>query len=165
MPKQFPLFVDISGKSIMVFGAGKIASRRIAAMLDFQPAITVAAPAAELFVKDLAEKGRLTWEKRTYQAGELSRDVFFVLAATDDGDINREIAGECREKGIPVNVSSDKDLCDFHFPGLAVKDELVIGINAGGSNHRLAKTWTDKIKREVEENGYDTASETASDNG
>ncbi len=41
----------------------------------------------------------------------------------------------------------------------------MIGINAGGKDHRLAKKWTDRIRKEVEEDGYDNQAEKASDNG
>lgn len=70
-----------------------------------------------------------------------------------------------REKGILVNVCSDQTLCDFHFPGIASKGELVIGINAGGKDHHLARKWTEKIRKEVEEDGYDHQAEKASHNG
>ena len=62
-----------------------------------------------------------------------------------------------------VNVCSDQEQCDFHFPGIALRGELVIGVNAGGRDHRLAKKWTDKIRKEVEEDGYDDQAKKASD--
>ena len=79
--------------------------------------------------------------------------------------MNNGIYEECQEKGILVNVCSDRTRCDFHFPGIAVKEDLVIGINAGGKDHSLAKKWTDRIRKEVEEDGYDNQAEKASDNG
>ena len=88
-----------------------------------------------------------------------------VLAATSDCSVNEKICRECREKGILVNVCSDRELCDFHFPGIVSREELVIGINAGGKDHSLAKKWTDRIRKEVEEDGYDNQAEKASDNG
>lgn len=39
----------------------------------------------------------------------------------------------------------------------------MIGINAGGQDHRLAKTWTDKIKKEVTEDGFNNQTKTSSD--
>ena len=51
---------------------------------------------------------------------------------------------------IPVNVSSDKSLCDFYFPGLAVKDDLVAGVTAGGMDHKRARAASEAIRGVVE---------------
>lgn len=165
MARLFPLFVDLSGKKIAVYGAGRIASRRIKALLAFAPLLRVTAPEAEAEIISLAKEGKLLWRRELFRAGEIPADVCFVLAATDDKEVNRQIANECKEKGIPVNVCSERELCDFQFPGLALGGDLVIGINAGGENHSLARRWTEKIRKEVEEDGSGAAAEEASDNG
>ena len=41
----------------------------------------------------------------------------------------------------------------------------MIVINAGGKDHHLARKWTEKIRKEVEEDGYDHQAEQASHNG
>ena len=165
MSRLFPVFLDISNKKIYVYGAGKIASRRVKTLLDFSPCLTVTAPEASQTVREASEEGRLVWICGPYRPGTVPADCCMVLAATDDGAVNEEIWRECRRKGIPVNVCSDRNLCDFQFPGIAHKDDVVIGINAGGSDHRLAKEWTDRIRREVERDGYDDQAQKASHDG
>lgn len=163
MSRNFPVFMDISNKKIIVYGAGRIATRRVETLLAFAPLLTVYAPEASEEVRAADQEGRLAWERRKYERGTIPEDSWMVLAATDDGAVNEEIYEECKEKGILVNVCSNREHCDFQFPGVAVKDELVIGVNAGGKDHRLAKKWTDKIRREVENNGYDDQAQEASD--
>ena len=51
-----------------------------------------------------------------------------------------------RERGIPVNVSHDKNLCDFYFPGIVKKGQTVVGISASGADHKNAKEVTESIK-------------------
>lgn len=150
--KKFPLFIDISGKKIVVYGAGAIASRRVETLLDFGPKITVYSPAARPGILTAARDGKLGYVCQEYRPGGIPEDAFLVLAATSDGEVNRRIWQECHEKQIPVNVCSDKNLCDFQFPGIVSEKDLVIGINAGGSDHRLAKEWTGRI-REMFSNG------------
>lgn len=164
MTKMFPIFLDIADKEIHVYGAGKIATRRVETLLLFTPCLTVHAPEVSAQLQKAALEGKLRIQREIYQPGSIPGDTFMVLAATDDFAVNNSIYEECREKGILVNVCSDQEQCDFHFPGIAVKDDLVIGINAGGKDHRLAKRWTDKIRKEVEEDGYDIQTEKASDN-
>lgn len=49
-----------------------------------------------------------------------------------------------------------KEECNFYFPGIASKGELVVGIIAGGTNHHLAKSVTRKIQQELETNAWET---------
>lgn len=155
MAKNFPVFLDISNKKINVYGAGTIASRRVETLLAFAPLLTVIAPRASDRIQKAAEAGALIYHKETYIPGSIPADSFMVLAATGDSSVNELIYQECKEKGIPVNVCSNRNHCDFQFPGIAAKGDLVIGINAGGNDHHLAKVWTDRIRKEVEKNGYD----------
>ena len=163
MARNFPLFLDISDKKILVYGAGRIASRRVGTLLAFASSLTVFAPKASETVLNAWKEGKLSYQQCAYEPGTIPEDAFLVLAATDNADVNEEIWRECRKKKILVNVCSNREHCDFQFPGIAVKDDLVIGINAGGSDHHLAKAWTDKIRKEVFQNGYDDQTEKTSD--
>lgn len=165
MARNFPIFMDISRKKIIVYGAGRIASRRVETLLAFAPLLTVFAPEASDRVRKAQAEGRLLYRQEAYERGSIPADTWMVLAATNDASVNEEIYRECKEKGILVNVCSNRELCDFQFPGIAYNDSLVIGINAGGNDHHLAKKWTDKIRKEVEKDGYDSQAEKASDNG
>lgn len=146
MSRYFPLFVNLEGKKILIYGAGTIGTRRIRSLLEFGCELTVTAPKASPEVEKLAEEGKILWKKSVYHPGEIGKDACLVLAASSDKDINAQIGAECREKHIPVNVSSDKGLCDFYFPGLAVKEELVAGVTAGGADHGRAKKAAGEIR-------------------
>lgn len=141
---HFPLFVDITDQQILVVGAGTIALRRIRTLLKFQTDITVTAP--EIHPEILALADHISVIQREYRTEDLAgRDI--VLACTDSGQLNRQIAAECRERGILVNTADNKELCDFFFPSVIVKDEAVIGINAGGKNHRIVKETREHLEK------------------
>ena len=163
MAKNFPLFVDVSNKKMIVYGAGKIASRRVETLLAFAPSLTVIAPEASDRIRRAAEQHLLYHRTERYIPGSIPKDTFLVLAATDDQAVNEAIWQECRKKQILVNVCSNREHCDFQFPGIASRGNLVIGINAGGGNHHLAKAWTDKIRKEVMKDGFDDETEKTSD--
>lgn len=163
MPKKFPLFIDLTEKKVVVYGAGVIASRRVETLLALRRLWLFLAPEASERGAKSGGRRILVWKRRAYQEGTIPADAFMVLAATNDAWVNTQIWKECREKHILVNVCSDRDLCDFQFPGIASRGNLVIGINAGGQDHRLAKTWTDKIKKEVTEDGFNNQTKTSSD--
>ena len=69
-----------------------------------------------------------------------------VLAATGDTGADGEIRRLCSERGILANIASDKDQCDFYFPGVARKGPLVAGVTAGGTDHKKARELTEKIR-------------------
>lgn len=141
----FPLFVDLSGKDILFVGGGSIAARRIGVLEAFAEKITVVAPEAEEALQRLAEAGSIRWIRRAFEEEDLDgRDM--VLAATDDRELNASIAAQCREKGILVNASSDRELCDFYFPGIVQRGETVIGVNASGKDHRKARLVREQIQ-------------------
>ena len=129
--KMFPLFVDLTEKKILVVGAGKIASRRVKTLLPFAGEITVEAPEAAEELLDLAEKGEILYRKKAYAREDLY-DADMVIAATDSREVNEDIYSACKCLGIQVNVASDQNKCDFHFPGILEYDGVVMGFN--GSN-------------------------------
>lgn len=142
----FPMFVDLREKKTVVIGAGKIATRRITTLTQFCETITVIAPEAETAVQQLAADGEITYIQKTYDRDDLyGADI--VLAATDDPKLNDEIHSVCKCLGILVNVCSDQRKCDFQFPGIVKADEVVIGINAAGTDHHKVK----RIRECVEE--------------
>ncbi|MEH2959009.1 bifunctional precorrin-2 dehydrogenase/sirohydrochlorin ferrochelatase [Candidatus Merdisoma sp. JLR.KK006] len=150
MSRYFPLFVSLEGKKVLVYGAGAIGSRRVLALLEFGCELTVVAPKASSEIQRLSKGGLLAWRQEEYHPGEILRDTYLVLAATNNREINEQIGLECKKKQIPVNVSSDKELCDFYFPGLATKDELVVGVTASGRNHKQVRAASEEIRRVVE---------------
>ena len=129
----------------MVAGAGTIAKRRIRSLLNFTNHLTVIAPEVNKELKSLEAEGLLTILKRKCEMEDFySADL--VIAATNDAQINNAIYDTCRKQGILVNVCSDKQKCDFYFPGIAMKDQVVVGITASGKDHKRAKALVEQIR-------------------
>ena len=150
--KYFPLFMDLSDKDILFVGGGAIASRRIHVLQQFADRITVVAPEAEGSILELTEAGEVSWIMREFEEEDLKgRDI--VFAATNDKELNADIAVECRRRGITVNVSSDKNLCDFYFPGIVQQGETVIGVSASGKDHKKARRVRERIQEVLTEEG------------
>lgn len=148
----FPLFVDISGKKTLVVGGGRIAWRRIKTLLSFTPDIWVVAPEVAEELEVLAEEGRIHWIQGTYVPGihEELPQIQMALAATDDPACNEAVARECRARGILVNVAHKKELCDFFFPAVVKRGELVAGICASGASHRKARKAREAVEQALD---------------
>ena len=176
MAHYFPLFVDLSDKTILVVGGGSIALRRAKAIRPFAGTVTVVArhlsgefaawaqesaaqaqenaagadPSAADRGTTPGPRGSLRMMEREFRPEDLE-GVDLVLACTDDHELNHRITAECRRRGIPANNAADKTDCDFYFPGLVDRDPVVVGITASGQAHHLAKEMREKIETVVDE--------------
>ena len=132
----FPLFVDLNEKQIVVVGAGTIAKRRIRTLVSFTNH-------RELL--DMEKAGMLRIKRKNYEREDIY-DADYVIAATNDHQINSDIYSACKCMGITVNVCSDKTKCDFYFPGIVQNGNVVVGVTASGSDHKEARKTVEKIR-------------------
>lgn len=139
----FPFFVDLEGRKGLIVGGGTVAERKIEKLLPYGPRLTVAAPEILPEIEALPE---LTLLRRAFDPVMLE-GKFFVIAATDSREANREIAALCREQGIPVNAVDDKEQCTFLFPALVKRGNLTVGVSTAGASPSAA-AW---VKRRVDE--------------
>lgn len=149
MPAYFPLFVNLSEKKFVVFGAGKIAARRVSGLLRYGAAVTVIAPKTGADMRALlsGNPGRLLIKERAYLPGELKhQQADYVLAATDNSKVNAAIVQECRNRKIPVNNASDSTQCDFYFPALVERDQLVVGVVSTDGNHKKTARFCKRLR-------------------
>ena len=151
------MFVDLSDKKIVVVGGGNIATRRIKTLLQFTRNITAVAPKTTMELHELGKAGFVNLINRPVKRSDFAM-AFMVIAATNDWKLNDEIYRVCKEEGIYVNVASDKDLCDFYFPGICLKDDVVVGIPASGMNHKKARAVREKVQALLEEIAKDQES-------
>ena len=80
--------------------------------------------------------------------GEASRFIFVLAAAAPE--VNEKIVCDCRKKKIPVNNASNRDQCDFYFPGIYMQEGLVVGITASGLDHKKARRIREEIQDALE---------------
>ena len=148
--RYFPMFVDLSDKNIVVVGGGNIATRRVKALLLFTRNITVIAPKMTADLWELGKTGRIQIQPRPVKRADFDM-AYMVLAVTGNRDLNEEIYHICKEEGIYVNVSGDRELCDFYFPGICMKDNTVVGLTAGNMSQKKTRAVREKIQALLEE--------------
>lgn len=145
----FPLFMDISDKKIVVIGGGNIAARRVKVLSQFCRNLTVVAPRIHSDLLTLEEKGQIRVIRREYEREDIY-DAWMVLATTDQHKLNEEIYSVAKCLGALVNVASNREKCDFHFPGIVKKNHFVVGLNASGMDHKGAARLKKRIEEAVE---------------
>ncbi len=145
--RRFPLFCDLRGRPVLLVGGGAIAARRAAVLAAFGAALTVAAPEIAPAIRALPGVccREMPWEPA------LLEEAALALAATDDPAVNGAVAAAARARRIPVNDASDQRRCDFHFPAIARRPGLVVGVTGGGTDHGLVRRAAAAIRKALEE--------------
>ena len=105
-------------------GGGTVALRKIEKLVPYGPRLTVAA--AEVREEILQTEG-VTVLREPFQEYMLE-GKYFVIAATDDREMNHRISRLCRERGLLVNVVDDRQACSFIFPSLVKRGKLSVEI-------------------------------------
>ena len=137
----FPFFTDISQKNALIAGGGKTALRKAEILLSFGARVSVVSP----FICSEIEKNQLIKKiPRCFSKDDLN-GVFMVVAATNDSKTNALISRLCFEKGIPVNVVDNIELCSFIFPSIVKNGDIVCSISSGGKSPSV----TQYIKNEL----------------
>ena len=127
MALGFPLLVDLKGNNCTVFGGSKSALRRVNELIRFGAKVTVISPDICSELEQMSESGLIRHIPRKYFRGDCSNSQLCV-AATDDNTLNIAISTECKNKGIPVNVTSPRSYGTFTFPRMVATDDVVLSI-------------------------------------
>jgi precorrin-2 dehydrogenase/sirohydrochlorin ferrochelatase len=135
---------DLTGKTCLVTGGGKVAGRKAAGLLEAGARVLLVSPAVTPGLASLAAAGRLRWEERTYRTGDQDGAVL-VFAATGDARVNRQVAEDCRRLGVPVNVADAPDLCDFFLPAAVRRGRLTVAVSTAGASPALAARIRDRL--------------------
>ena len=144
----FPLFHELENKKIVIIGGGNIALEKVEKLSGLGAGITVIAPEIRSEISDNPEVKCII---KRYAPEDLS-GADFVISATGNPDIDDEIFDLCREKKIPVNVVDRKDKCDFIFPSVIRKKNLVIGVSSSGASPQVAITLRKEIENLIPDN-------------
>ena len=143
----FPFFVDVENQNCLVVGGGVVALRKIEKLLPFNPNITVVSPKVH---KEILSIENINIIKRKFDFNDL-KEKSFVITATDDKTLNKEIYNSCEENNIPVNTVDDKDNCSFIFPALARNNGVTVAISTSGKSPLYANYLRKKIENLIQD--------------
>ena len=148
------MFIDLSDKNIVVVGGGNIATRRVKTLLSFTRNIRVIAPKVTMEMMELGKAGYVELITRPVKRTDFAM-AYMVIAATNDRKLNDEIHRICRQEGVYVNVASDREQCDFYFPGIYMEEDdrqnLVHAVDtaAGKVVNKLIFGLRDSLNQEI----------------
>ena len=150
--RYFPFFSDISSKTFLIIGGGPVALEKVNRLRRFTQDIIVIAPRTQI-EGEPTQVPRKGAGKVQILCKEYSREDLalgdYVVAATGLRDVDRKIAADCRELGIPVNVVDDREYCDFIFPSVVKRDSLTVAISTSGTSPAYARQLRERADLSV----------------
>ncbi|MDW7674369.1 MAG: bifunctional precorrin-2 dehydrogenase/sirohydrochlorin ferrochelatase, partial [Bacillota bacterium] len=145
MSYLYPIYLNLADKSCIVIGGGNIAERKIKSLLECKALVTVISPESTDTIDEMADEGLITLHRRKYAPFDLT-GAFLVISATNNEEVNKQVANECFENGILVNVVDVPPLCNFFVPSIIRRGDFSISISTGGKSPLLAS----KLRKELE---------------
>jgi len=89
----------LAGRRVLVAGGGRVAARRVPALLDAGALVHLVAPVLAPELAALADAGRLVWSQRVVDESDCD-GVWFVLALTDRPEANATLAAAAERRRI-----------------------------------------------------------------
>ena len=162
-----PLYHDLSGETVVVFGGGAVGSRK-ARGFDEATRVVVVSPEFDERLRPPEEE--TAEEETTAPDGpiELVRaapdadavadwidrlDPALAVAATDDAAVNAAVEAAALDRGILVNrtdVSGGRDPGSVVVPATVEDDPVTVALSTGGTSPALAKALRERIEAEIE---------------
>ena len=144
----YPANLLVDGRHCVVVGAGRIAARKIEALLAAGADVMVVAPKLSDEVQAWRDAGRLAVHERPFEPSDLD-GAWLATTATDDPTVNRSVfeAGEARR--VWVNAADDPDNCSFTLMSVVRRGDLALTIGTAGRSPALAAWLKTRLSREL----------------
>lgn len=140
--------LKLQGRYSLVVGGGSVARRKVAALLECGSKIILVSPELIPELVEKVESGKIHYLPRGFEIGDLE-GVHLVICATDNEELNRQIAECCELRNIPVNVVDNPELSTFFVPSVVRRGPLCISITTGGNSPLLARRLRELLEQKI----------------
>ncbi|WP_426560943.1 uroporphyrinogen-III C-methyltransferase [Angustibacter sp. McL0619] len=126
----FPLGLRLEGRRVLVVGGGHVALRRVAGLLESGADVHLVAPQVEAALFDLAERGRLHWDERTFAEQDVDQ-AWLVFACTDDPQVNAAVVAAATRRRIWCSRADDALGATAWTPATARTGPATVSVMSG----------------------------------
>jgi siroheme synthase-like protein len=140
----YPVFLDLRGRPCLVVGGGSVAHAKVVGLLRAGAAVTVVAPTVVEAIAALAARGEVTIVARPYVSTDI-RGFPVVVAATNEAEVNRQIASDARSAEVLVNVVDAPEISRFIAPAVLERGGLQVAVSTSGISPAFATFVRDQL--------------------
>ena len=140
---MFPIFLNLSGKLVVVVGGGAVGVRKLSAAREAGAAVRVIDPRP---LPDLPPE--VVHVAEAYRADHLDGAALAFACATPE--VNAQVVADARERGVWVNAASAPTDGDFLLPAVVRRGDLTLAVSTGGASPALARRVREKLEAEFD---------------
>ncbi len=150
---DFPLFINMEGRKVIVIGGGEVALRKIRILIEYDADIRMISSKITDELRLLADKKYIGWtnENLTEHNLDYLAEAFLVICASDDQAVNRMAADYAQRRHILVDCANPGEVSDCVFPSVVRRGNVVIGISTSGGVPALTRHLREKIEALIPE--------------
>jgi siroheme synthase-like protein len=133
----YPVSLVLTGRRCVVVGGGRIATRKVAGLLEAGADVVVVAPTASADVRAWADAGALTLHDRPFAAADLE-GAWLAFAATGDPAVDRAVADAAATARVWLGTADDPTIGSFTSVAAVRRGDLVVTVGTGGRSPAVA---------------------------
>lgn len=133
----YPAGLRLAGRRVVVVGGGRVAQRRVPALLAVGARVEVVSPAVTPAIEGLVGAGELVWHERGFHAADLD-DAWYVIAATDVPEVNQAVSAAAEERRIFCVRSDDAAAASAWTPAVGRHAGVTVAVLGNRQPQRSA---------------------------
>ena len=133
MTQQFPVNLNLAGRSVLVVGGGRIAFRKTEQILPTGARITVVAPE----IRSEFDGLDVVRVRRGFRDADLD-GVRLVITATGVRKVDQAVFDGAERRGVWVNSADDPERCTFTLPAVVRRGALMVTTSTAGASPALS---------------------------
>ena len=150
-----PITVQMKNKLCLIVGGGEVAARKLKHLLKAQSKVILL---SESFSREVIELGHnsqvqlIQGSVNTHSTlaelvgDKLAKEVYLVIAATNNQQVNQTVSELARNNNLWVNVVDNLELSTFIMPAVIDRSPLLIAVSSSGISPVLARTIRENIE-------------------
>lgn len=143
--------LNLTGKHVIVIGGGVEGSRKVRGLLGQNCKITVISERLNSYLVELSNEKKIEIIKMKIKSANVLdnyHDIFLILAATDNKELNRQIVEKGRSMKSFVYAADDPPISDFSYASIInIEGVMQVAISTYGKSPIMARKLRIKAER------------------
>lgn len=143
--------LNLAGKNVIVIGGGVEGVRKVKGLLGQNCKITVISERLNSYLEELAQQKKIEIVKMKIKNADVLdnyQNIFLILAATDNKELNRKIIEKGRSMMSFVYAADDPQVSDFSYASIInIEGVMQVAISTSGKSPIMARKLRIKAER------------------
>lgn len=140
---NMPLMIDLSQKSIVIVGGGKVATKRASTLIEYCADVHIVSPIISTALKELLDNENITWSQKEFEPQDVEH-ADLVVIATNNNDVNTKVLESVPHHAL-CNHASKAQVGNVTIPSILKRGKLSISVSTNGASPKLSKKMISRI--------------------